>query len=88
MKNQDVVQQMERDRIAVKEGITDSALAVLKRHFRDDLPVFQFRENGGTIQADAQTLALMAAVRDGAKEVIQYIETLKNLKPYDINENE
>lgn len=75
------LQQRERDRIALTEGISDAALAVLKRHFQMELPVFQFRENGQPIQADAQTLALMAATRDGNREVIQYIEAMRKLAP-------
>lgn len=63
------------------EGISEAALAVLKRHFQMDLPAFQFRENGCYLNADGQTLALMAATRDGNREVLQYIEAMRKLPP-------
>lgn len=68
---------MEHDRRVMREGISDEALALLKRHFRAGLPVFQFRENGTPLSGDAQTLTLMAAVRDGNLEVIDYIEAMR-----------
>lgn len=80
--------QMERDRVILKEGISDDALKVLKRHFRFDLPAFQFREGNVPIPGDGQTLALMAATRDGAREVIQYIETVRSMRPLDTRKKE
>lgn len=56
--------------IDLLSGISPAAWAVIESVAKPDLPVFQFREasiNGVTamLPADAQTLALMAAVRDG-----------------------
>lgn len=82
----DLQKQMEKDRVALTDGISDDALTVLKRHFRFDLPAFQFREGEKPIEADAQTLCLMAATRDGAREVIQYIEAVRKLKPINLNQ--
>ena len=76
--------QRESDRIALTEGIADEALNVLKRHFRFDLPAFQFRDGTQPLHVDGQTLALMAAARDGAREVIQYIEAVRKLPPLQI----
>ncbi|MCD8070549.1 MAG: hypothetical protein LUE08_04080 [Akkermansiaceae bacterium] len=72
---------LERERVILKEGVSDAALELLKEKFQFGLPVFQFRAGNLPISADAQTLALQAAVRDGEHGVINYIELVRSRPP-------
>ena len=72
----------ERERRILSDGISEEALALLKRQFRYDRPAFQFLDTGSRIIShDAHTLALMAATRDGEHCVINWIETVRNRTP-------
>lgn len=66
-------------RIAIKEGVSKKALKALKERFQPDLPVFQFRDgNGYALANDAQTISLLAAIRDGQREVLTYLDRIIN----------
>ncbi len=72
----------ERERRILKEGISDEALALLKERFKFDRPAFQFQDAGmRLITENAETLTLMAAVRDGEHGVIHWIEAVRNREP-------
>ena len=64
----------------IKSGISKSALQALKKRFGYHLPAHQYFTNcsmpvGGQ---DAELIKLHAAVRDGQREVISYIEQILN----------
>lgn len=61
-----------RDRDVVRGGITPAALAVLKKRFGFDAPVFQFADVTGRPYTDEEC-SRRALLRDGAREVICYI---------------
>lgn len=63
------------------EGISREALDVLKELSGYELPVFQFRDplTGGNLTENAQTLTLMAAVRDGERGFVQTVLRLRQL---------
>lgn len=63
------------------EGISKEALDVLKELSGYELPVFQFRDplTGGNLTENAQTLTLMAAVRDGERGFVQTVLRLRQL---------
>jgi len=63
------------------EGISKEALDVLKELSGYELPVFQFRDpkTGLNLTENAETLTLMAAVRDGERGLVQTILRLRKL---------
>ena len=63
------------------EGISKEALEVLMELCGYELPVFQFRDakTGLNLTENAETLTLMAAVRDGERGVVQTILRLRKL---------
>lgn len=65
-------ERMLADREAIRAGISQEALEVLKRRFGFDLPVFQRVDSQGATFTDAQFMNA-ALMRDGAREVICYI---------------
>ena len=60
-------------------GISEEALAVLEELAGMDVPVFQFRDRttGMNLTGDAGVLALMAAVRDGERGLVQTVKKLR-----------
>ena len=63
------------------DGISKEALEVLMELCGYEVPVFQFRDpmTGLNLTENAQTLTLMAAVRDGERGVVQTILKLRKL---------
>lgn len=56
------------------DGISPEAMKILKELASWDLPVFQFRDQElQPLAGDAQTLTLMAAVRDGERGLVQTV---------------
>lgn len=70
---------LRKGRILAK-GISDEALEVLQELAGMDVPVFQFRDTtGASLSQDAGVLALMAAVRDGERGLVQTVLKLRRL---------
>ena len=70
-----------RKGMILKEGISAEALEVLKELCGYELPVFQFRDpkTGLNLTENAETLTLMAAVRDGERGLVQTVLKLREL---------
>jgi hypothetical protein len=70
-----------RKGMILKEGISAEALEVLKELCGYELPVFQFRDpkTGLNLTENAETLTLMAAVRDGERGLVQTVLKLRAL---------
>lgn len=64
----------------IKSGISKSALQALKKKFGYNLPAYQYLTNGAMPLSgqDVELIKLHAAVRDGQREVISYIEQILN----------
>lgn len=61
------------------DGISPAALELIEQLGHYDEPVFQFRtQKLEPISHDAHTLALMAAVRDGERGLVQTIRWLRD----------
>ena len=70
-----------RDREQIKHGVTKEALKALKARFGYMYPAFIYPTQGyGATSAPVNTelIKLHAAVRDGQREVISYIEQILN----------
>lgn len=68
-------------RLAIKRGVSFDALRALKQKFLFNAPAFLYETDSmGRVQAgqDPEMIKLHAAVRDGQREVIMYIEQLLN----------
>lgn len=64
----------------LKEGVSREAFEVLEELAGFGLPVFQFRDRElRPLPYDAQTLALMAAVEDGKRELVLKVRALRKL---------
>lgn len=63
---------------SIKHGVTKEALKALKKRFAYHLPAFQYRTQGfmAADSGDVELIKLHAAVRDGQREVITYIEQI------------
>lgn len=63
------------------EGISREALEVLLELSGYEMPVFQFRDpkTGLNLTENAETLTLMAAVRDGERGLVQTVLKLRKL---------
>jgi hypothetical protein len=66
---------------AIKHGVTKEALKALKKRFAYHLPAFQYRTQGfmAADSSNVELIKLHAAVRDGQREVITYIEQILQL---------
>lgn len=65
----------------IKRGVSREALEALKERFNYYAPTFIFDQNiasGVLPYQDAKMVTLNAAVRDGQREVIMYIDRLLN----------
>ena len=67
----------DRDNRIFAAGVSDEALAALKRRLGYDLPVFQRCDKWGIAYSDEQ-FRNQALVRDGQRSVIYYILQTKN----------
>lgn len=68
-------------RDCIKRGVTKEALKALKARFGYHLPAFLYATNGFKAVSGNESVELMklhAAVRDGQREVITYIEQILN----------
>ncbi len=69
------------------DGISEAAMREIELLGHYDMPVFQFRD-AATLQplaCDAQTLALMAATRDGERGLVQTLLKLRAMAREDSN---
>lgn len=66
-----------RDIRIIAGGVSDEALAALKRRLGFDLPVFQRCDKWGVAYSEAQ-FSNQALIRDGQRSVIYYISQAKN----------
>lgn len=69
---------MRRGRVLLT-GISDEAMEVLCELAGMELPVFQFRGRDLQPVGDAQMVALMAAVRDGERGLVQEVLRMRKL---------
>lgn len=70
-----------RDREYIRKGVTKEALKALKARFGYMYPAFIYPTNGYGVTAspvNPELIKLHAAVRDGQREVISYIEQILN----------
>ncbi len=68
-------------RLAIRRGVSTDALRALKERFMFNAPAFLYETyNTGLVKAgqDSELIKLHAAVRDGQREVIMYIEQILN----------
>lgn len=66
-----------RDIRIIAGGVSDEALAALKRRLGFDLPVFQRCDKYGMAYSDEQ-FTRQALIKDGQRSVIYYIQQTKN----------
>lgn len=66
-----------RDYRIIARGVSDEALAALKRRLGFDLPVFQRCDKYGIAYTDNQ-FTNQAMMKDGQRQVIYYIQQIKN----------
>lgn len=66
-----------RDHRIIAGGVSDEALAALKRRLGFDLPVFQRCDKYGMAYTDNQ-FTHQAMMKDGQRQVIYYIQQIKN----------
>lgn len=65
----------------IKGGMSRDALAALKERFNFYAPAFVFQQDFASAPVpgqDAKMITLNAAVRDGQREVLMYLERLLN----------
>ncbi|MBR4310223.1 MAG: hypothetical protein IKW19_00195 [Akkermansia sp.] len=68
-------------RLAIRRGVSTDALRALKKKFMFNAPAFLYETDAmGRVMAgqDNELIKLHAAVRDGQREVIMYIEQILN----------
>lgn len=68
-------------RLAIRLGVSTDALRALKKKFMFNAPAFLYETDAmGRVMAgqDNELIKLHAAVRDGQREVIMYIEQILN----------
>jgi hypothetical protein len=68
-------------RLAIRRGVSSDALRALKKKFMFNAPAFLYETDAmGRVMAgqDNELIKLHAAVRDGQREVIMYIEQILN----------
>lgn len=70
------------------DGISDEALQLIEQLGHYSQPIFQFRDQElKPIAGDAHTIALMAAVRDGERGLVQQIHELRRYAEKHSNPN-
>ncbi|MBR5186543.1 MAG: hypothetical protein IKW19_09635 [Akkermansia sp.] len=77
MTPEEIAMEEDRDNRIIAAGVSDEALAALKRRLGYDLPVFQRCDKWGIAYSDEQ-FHNQALVRDGQRSVIYYILQTKN----------
>ena len=68
-------------RLAIRRGVSSDALRALKQKFMFNAPAFLYETDSmGRVQSnqDPELIKLHAAVRDGQREVLMYIEQILN----------
>ena len=68
-------------RLAIRRGVSTDALRALKKKFMFNAPAFLYETDAmGRVMAgqNNELIKLHAAVRDGQREVIMYIEQILN----------
>ena len=68
-------------RLAIRRGVSSDALRALKQKFMFNAPAFLYETDSmGRVQSNQnpELIKLHAAVRDGQREVLMYIEQILN----------